>query len=244
MTPLTKEQIEFRTFVALSPLASLSVVPNSISQPAPPAPDIYCEIVGLGPLAVELVAIDDDETRTRLNHMFNTKEAWGRALSRWPPREQLQVQANAADVFLSLNFDNGARMQEHVQALIAVQHLLLDVPGFTGDVPLDRFGTIRGLNAAKVFRGNVKDGPQLSAPSGGYWLPPQADKLVEKLRDKKYETRAPLELFAYATHDEPDGAVGSLEAIQGAVTAHLPGSLFRRVHLFHRGFLRHIWSSD
>jgi hypothetical protein len=94
MAALTKEEIEFRVFEALAPLAGLNVVPGSILQPPPPAPDIYCEIAGAGPLAVELVAIDDDETRTRLNHMYNTKEAWRRALSKWPPREQAQVQAN------------------------------------------------------------------------------------------------------------------------------------------------------
>jgi len=53
-----------------------------------------------------------------------------------------------------------------------------------------------------------------------------------------------MELFAYATHDEPDGAVGWLESIQATVAEHMPGSQFSRVHLFHVSFKRHIWSSD
>jgi len=86
------------------------------------------------------------------------------------------------------------------------------------------------------------DGPHFSAPSAGFWQPPQAEKIVEKLSDKEYTPAAPMELFAYSTHDEPDGAVRSLEAIQAAVAKHQPGSRFQRVHVFHVGFLKHICS--
>lgn len=73
-------------------------------------------------------------------------------------------------------------------------------------------------------------------------LPPQIDKIREKLTDKRYQTTVPLELFAYATHDEPDGAVGLVEQIDHCVRTHLPGSLFRRVSVFHVGLGQLIYS--
>jgi hypothetical protein len=88
----------------------------------------------------------------------------------------------------------------------------------------------------------VTNGPRLSAPSAGSWLPPQIDNIEQKLTDRRYQTTAPLELFAYSTHDEPDGAVGLLAQIDACVRAHLPGSAFRRVHVFHVGFGQLLYS--
>ena len=63
---LTKEQIERRIFEALAPLVGMDVVPGSIRQLTPPAPDIECETRGSGPKAVELVALDAPHTRMPL----------------------------------------------------------------------------------------------------------------------------------------------------------------------------------
>ncbi|HEV7448073.1 MAG TPA: hypothetical protein VGO18_36235, partial [Steroidobacteraceae bacterium] len=116
--------------------------------------------------------------------------------------------------------------------------LLVRASGFTGDL----LGGLNGpdaLERAVVYRGSVTNGPQFSPFSAGSWLPPQIDKIREKLVDKRYQTAAPLELFAYSLHDEPDGAVGGIEQIDTVVHPHLPGSRFRRVHVFHYGFAGH-----
>jgi hypothetical protein len=106
--------------------------------------------------------------------------------------------------------------------------LLAKAAGFTGDL-LGEFKTPIGLERAVIHRGSVTNGPEFSPFSAGSWLPPQIDKIREKLVDKRYQTTAPLELFTYALHDEPDGAVGAMEQIDEVVRAHLPGSRFRRV---------------
>jgi hypothetical protein len=116
----------------------------------------------------------------------------------------------------------------------------LDYPGFTGCALVAQIGS--GINAATIFRGGVTNGPQISPFSLGSWLPPQVALIERKLRDKSYKTDAPLELFAYATHDEPDLAVGSMERIEEAITTHLPGSSFTRVRVFHLGFLQHLFT--
>jgi hypothetical protein len=72
-------------------------------------------------------------------------------------------------------------------------------------------------------------------------LPPQLEKIEEKLVAKTYRTDAPLELFAYSRHDEVDGHLGSLAAIEQCITTHLPGSQFQRVSVFNLGFLQLVY---
>jgi hypothetical protein len=240
MNRAEKQDYERRVFEALAPLVGLVVVPGSIRQPDPP--DIVCEIVGSGPLAVELVAIDAADTRTRLNNMFITKKSWADALATWSLGEQTALRAGTSDVFLSLDFDNAAGARDRRVALRAIQGLLLRQPGFTGKVSIQGVGRPPGLNAATVHRGGVTNGPRVSPFSVGSWQPPQVEMIEKKLSNRNYQSVAPLELFAYATHDEPNGAVGSMEQIEQTITKHMPGSSFTRVRVFHLGFLQHLFT--
>ena len=237
-----KEAIERRVFEALAPLVGWEVVSESIVQPVPPQPDILCEIRGRGFIAVELVAIDASDTRLRLTNMFRTPDAWKAATIARPKEEQETLRSDLQNAYISVNFDNGIGTRDRASVLSALQTFLLAHPHFEDEIEAEQIGTPSGFHGARIGRFETTTGPHVSAPSGAFWQPPQVEKIVEKLSDKTYKVAAPLELFAYATHDEPDGAVGSLEAIQAAVEEHLPGSQFRRVHLFHVGFLKHICS--
>jgi hypothetical protein len=240
---LSKQAIERRTFEALAPLIGWEIVPGSVQQPAPPQPDILCEVVERGPVAVELVSLDDEDTRLRLSNMFNTRDAWALALSRWPEDVQHRLRADLLNAYISLNFSEDLGTRDRAEVLRAVQQVLSAAPNFAGAIAAESIGTPPGFHGAKVGRfDHIKDGPKFSAPSAGYWKPPQANKIAEKLSDKTYTPAAPLELFAYSPHDEPDGAVGSLEEIHAVVAKHLSGSQFRCVHVFHLGFLKHICS--
>jgi hypothetical protein len=239
----TKQAIERRAFEALAPLIGWDVVPGSIQQPDPPQPDILCEVTGRGAVAVELVALDDDETRRRLAFMSSTRPAWDDAMAKWPAPEREVLQADLGDAYISLDFFNDAGRQARTAALYAVQGYLKAHPRFAGKIDPESLGEPDGFASAQVFRGSVSAGPHLSSPSGGSWQWPNLEKIVEKLRDKTYTTTAPLELFAYTLYDEADLHMNSLPAIQDAVAQHLPGSQFGRVHVFHVGHRRHIWSS-
>jgi hypothetical protein len=241
MAPLTKQEIERRVFGALAPVIGWDITPGSIQQPPPPQPDILCDVVGQGPVAVELVALDDPKTRLRLTNMFGTRASWDATMKRHSAGDQQALLADLQDAHISVQFAELAGTRVRAAALGALQAFLLARPQFSGEVSAEDIGMPAGFDGARIFRGGTKNtGPYVSSPSGGYLQPPKIDKIVEKLRDKTYEPAAPLELFAYATHDEPDGAIGWLESIQASVTEHLAGSKFRRVHLFHLGFLKHI----
>jgi len=238
----TKEAVERRVFEALAPLIGWDVVADSIVQPVPPQPDILCEVRGRGSIAVELVAIDAPDTRLRLTNMFGTRDAWSAAMARHTREEQETLHSDLRDAHIIVYFGNELGRRDRASVLFALQRFLLEHPHFKGEIAAEEIGMPRGFHGARIGRFETTTGPHVSAPSGASWQPPQVSKIIEKLRDRTYKSVAPLELFAYATHDEPDGAVGSLEAIQAAVEAHLPGSPFRRVHLFHVGFLKHICS--
>jgi hypothetical protein len=242
MAELAKEERERRIFIALAPTAGIKVVSGSIIQAPPPAPDIQCDVEDLGHINFELVALDDQYTRTRLSNMFNTKQSWEHALSRLSSEDQASVRAVFADVFLSLNFAEMAGKKDRSAALSAIQKELLRQPaGYAG--PLFGPTTMPArLHAVSVFRNKTTDGPHFSAPSVGSWMPPQLKKLEQKLREKDYTFTGPLELIAYSEHDEPDGHINSLDEIRMCIDRNLTGSRFTRVHVFHLGFLQHIVS--
>jgi hypothetical protein len=238
---VTKAERERRTFEVLAGLLGWRTVPGSIQQPDPP--DIVCEVDGLGALAVELVSLDADATHLRLANLSSSRRTWDVALARRAPQERASLSNELRDAYIRAYFANEAGSRDRSAAFHALQTFLLLRPGFTGDVPADDIGWPRGFHSAYVGRARLTNGPDVGAPSGDYWRPPEVERITRKLTGKVYQTTAPLELFAYSIFDEPDGAIGSLESIQAAVASAFPGSCFRRVHLFHLGFRQHLWSS-
>lgn len=231
-TAQEKAQLERRIFESIAPMAGLIVLPESIRQNDPPAPDIECLIQDLGPLAVELVALDAAATRTRLQNMNATGDAWNAALRKWPAIQQEQLRAKCADVFLVLIISNEAGTRKRTEMMKAIQEQLLAKPiAFVGE--------LSECSGVTVIRGkDITNGPQFNAPSAGHWLMPQIAKIREKLTVKTYCTAAPLELFAYSMRDDVDGHVDSLNMIDECVKEHLPGSSFRRVRVFD------LWTKD
>ena len=241
----TKEAIERRVFDSLAPLVRWDVVPGSQQQPKPPRPDMLCEIADQGPVAVELVSLDAQTTRRRLNNMFSTPKAWDRALARRPLGEQQTLQSTLSNAYITAVFKDEAHMRLRADALHRLQtYLLSNNLGRRGDVTPSQLGSPEGFESATVWRDGVIKGPYVTSSSGGYWQAPQVNNIVDHLQSAYQIDGRPMDLFAYSTHDEPDGHVDSLANIQAVVRQHLPGSQFRRVHVFHVGFRQHIWSSD
>ncbi len=148
----------------------------------------------------------------------------------------------ANDTFFSITFRNEAGLRDRTKGLHAPQEFLLQNPGYAGVLAPKRLGLPRGLDAVTVHRGHVTNGPKFWHFSAGMWLPPQTSKLEEKLQPGRYRSDLPMELFAYAIHDEPDLAVGSLELLQDVIIKLVPGSSFRRARVFDLGFRRHLYT--
>jgi hypothetical protein len=226
---LTKEEVERRIFEALAPLVGADVVPGSIRRDKPPAPDIECQTKADGPWAVELVALDAQHTRTRLRNMAATNQAWDRAISKRPVAEQAQLRTRSADLHLSVNLSESAGTRDRAAIMTLIQDRLLTLPaGFAGEI-FNVLNAPADVHYAAASRSQVEKGPHITTSSVGSWLPPQLDKIQEKLVAKTYRTDAPLDLFAYSEHDEVDGHVNGRAEIEQCIKTYLPGSRFRRV---------------
>ena len=91
------------------------------------------------------------------------------------------MQAAFANVHLNLNFEEMAGTKDRGIALAAIQKELLSLPsGYAGEL-FSHASLPARLHAARVFRNNRTDGPHFNAPSAGGWMPPQLDKIEEKL---------------------------------------------------------------
>jgi len=121
---LSKEQIERRIFEALAPLVGVEVELESIRQEPPPAPDIECRAIGSGPWAVELVALDAPHTRTRLENMRLTNQAWNRALAARSPAEQEELKARSDDLLLSVHMNEAAGSRVRARIMSQIQDRL------------------------------------------------------------------------------------------------------------------------
>jgi hypothetical protein len=246
-----KKSKERRQFEAIAPLLDLDIVPGSIQQPEPKAPDILCECKRNGALAFELVTLDASETRTRINFWLETDDLWEEAISERPEAEQAELRRLLKDLHVSLVFDDAQPLWVRSRDLKKLQILILTEPDLAGDVlgklysaqpPARKRDRAQGLKIARLFRG-VENGPHITSSSAGGWCFPQFKKIEEKLTEKEYEVpdNRTFELLAYAVHDEPDGHIDSLEKIKDIVTTHLPTSRFDRVAILNLAFGQLLW---
>jgi hypothetical protein len=168
----------------------LDVVPGSIRQKPPPAPDFECEAKGIGPKAVELVTLDAPHTRGRLENIRITT-GWTQAFAARYPAEQQVLKARRDDMFLSVHFDETAGARDRTRLKHLIQDRLLGLQaGFSGELFGD-FDAPAEVEWARAGHGNIMDGQHIVAPSAGFWLPPQLDKICEKLIAKTFGSSRP-----------------------------------------------------
>jgi hypothetical protein len=152
---LTKSERERRVFEALAPLIGWNVTQGSVVQPDPP--DIICEVAGHGRLAVELVALDAPETRSRLDNMITTDEAWDRASTTLSVENQERLRIDVNDVFLSIGFRNKAGLRDRTKALQSVQEFLLQYPGYVGVLPPKKTPRVERKAAIGIYPDRIEN---------------------------------------------------------------------------------------
>lgn len=234
---MTKKEAELWAFESMASLAKLILLPNTIQQKDPPAPDIECQIQDFGPLAVELLALDASTTRERLGNRETIPSSWEPALEQWSDLEQKSLRASCKDVRLTISGGEKAGKHDQVQLMRSIQEKLLTK---SSDFFDELLNAPTRLNVSSPHcrsiiicrRDFITNGPSISAQSSGRWEMPRIEKIEEKLTSKEYQTSAPLDLFAYSTHDGVDEHVDSLAKIDACVEAHLKDSRFRRVLVF------------
>jgi hypothetical protein len=172
----------------------IEILDGTFEQPPDPAPDIRVTIIGEGPVAFELVCLDDDAGQERLNLMSDS-----RALTRHYHLEMAPVLRAAFDTafgdaimmiaFVSTSGKRGVR-----KALPGLFEMLMQLPlRATGHhrIPAD------GIEYVHIARDRSIQGPEFTTSSSGFVGSLNLAKLEEKLGNS-YESDAPNELLAYA----------------------------------------------
>ncbi len=231
----TKAEAEREVFREFAPLIGLKVKEGSIRSPAPPAPDIACELQDGRPFCAELVSLDDPTTRTTRSSSAGTKLAWHDAAKAWPAEQQAELLELSRDLQLLTGFVNEAGSRERRRVFTEVQRLLLTTlpRDYAGQlVPrLREAGLGQVVNYMAVHRGGVT-GIRISAFAGSGVPPPNFDALRAKLNHKPYVSEVPVHLFAHSTWDSPDSHVNSLRDLVTLVEGHSAVAPFAAVHFF------------
>lgn len=232
MTKPAQRREERHHFERLAVALRLPIVPGSISQPDPPAPDITCALADGSRYGAELVAIDQAATQKRIADMGRVAQAWEHALRSWSVAEQKQVRSAFDDVYLSVILSQALDARGCTAVLREIQRAALGMPThFEGDI-FDPVDLPIGIDSARVLRGAPRGGPHITRPTADFLHPPQLDLITRKLTAKSYTWDGTLELFVYTQHDDIDAQAGKLEEVREVIQRDIVRSRFGRVHVF------------
>jgi hypothetical protein len=233
-----KRAHERATFEAFCAAAELPLVPGPIQQPEPPAPDLIAEFKSLGPIAFELVRLNDPDHLTRSRLMQQMPGFLDRQFAALPPDRHKALTAKYIDGHIIVDFHGAATLAQRRRVLPYVWDVLEGLPdGHQGKV--DLYGREPPAELAMIWINRITtDGrPRFRSQTVGYVLPLRVEGIERKL-EKRYDTQAPLELLAYIENGEM-AHMADAARITEIVERLLPTSQFRRVWIF-EGLLRRV----
>jgi hypothetical protein len=207
----------------------LEIEPGTLQQLEPPAPDIQATIVGNGPVAFELVCLDDDAYQERFNLMGDAQALTRRYHREMDPNHRAAFDAAFGDAYLMITFVSTAGKRGVRKALPGLFEMLMKLPPGTKGMVFDQ----HSFRPDGVERLNIARDPSILAPefttsSGGMVAPLNLAKLKEKLGNK-YQSDVPVELLAYAAQMSRQS---DEDSISGILNQLVPMSQFRRVWIF------------
>jgi hypothetical protein len=234
-----KRDHELRTFQQFCDAAALKIVPDTVCQPDPPAPDLIAELEGEGRVAFELVRLNDPDQLTRLSLMQQTPQFLQAEFAALPAKCHEDLRAKYTDGIITIHFRGAVDFEQRRKALPFIWETLAAQPvGFAGKVDLWDLGAPDAVELIWVNRGKTPGGvPYFKTQTAGYVLPLVADRIGEKLQ-KRYQCTEPLDLLAYVHWGELAHA-NAADEIADVVTRHLFGSQFRQVWVY-EGLLRRV----
>jgi hypothetical protein len=226
-----KRRAERAHFERFCDAARLPLIPESIEQPEPPAPDLVAKFESIGPVSFELVRLDDADRLTRLHLMQQMPNFLERAFEALPVKQKEALRAQYADAHITLDFRGAATLADRRRALPFLWNTLGAQPsGFRGEVDLWDLRPPRAISMIHVSRVKTGGRPWFRSLTCGYTLPLAADRIGQKLQ-MRYECDTPLELLAYVEYGEMAHA-NAADEIAEVTLPSLPSSQFRRVWVY------------
>jgi hypothetical protein len=221
---------ELATFQRFCNACDLEIAPGAaVQQLEPPAPDILATIVGQGPIAFELVCLDDDASQERLNLMADAQSLTRQYHRELEPGRRAAFDAAFGDALMMIAFVPTSGKRGVRKALPGLFEALMRLsPGAKGQAFGYDNAPPDGVERVNIARDSSIDGAEFTMLTGGYVGPLNLAKLEEKL-GKTYQSDAPVELLAYAAEISRQS---DDEEIPQILDRLMPDSAYRRVWIF------------
>ncbi len=226
-----KQKAERATFEQFCDAAALTIVPGTLQQLPPPAPDVLVELAGVGPVGFELVRLNDPEQMIRHSLLYKVPRLLEAALANLPDTQRVALHHKYRDGHITVAFKSGASVTDCKRALPFVWKELEAAPdGYSGRI--DLWGKRAPPKLETIWISRIVTGgrPRFKSFAFGYVLPRRHEEIARKLK-KRCACDAPLELLAYVDLGEL-AHVNAETEIRDVVNRWLPGSQFRRVWVY------------
>jgi hypothetical protein len=224
-----RKLFERATFERFCDASDLQILDGSFAQPPEPAPDIRATIVGEGPIAFELVCLDDDASQERLNLLGDAQALTRQYHQALHPNRRAAFDAAFGDAYMMIAFESTSGKRGVRKALPGLFETLMQLPrGAKGQV-FDHYSVrADGIERVHIARDSSIHGPEFTTSTGGYVGSLNLTKLEEKLH-RTYQSDVPIELLAYAAEIS---RMSDDERIPEILDRMMPDSVYRRVWIF------------
>jgi len=231
--PDSKRAHERQVFDQFCAAIGFSLVPGSIQQLDPPAPDLLATFDAIGEVAFELVRLNHEDQLTRLSLMERTPSFLDDAFAKLETAHHAALSATYADGIITIDFRGAVHLGGRRKALPFLWRMLESMPaGFQGQIDLWGLGAPDAIRSIWVSRGETGGRPWFKTGTAGFVLPLDSERITKKLtRALPYKCNAPLELLAYV-HQGELAHLNAGDEICAAVIPYLDQSQFRRVCVF------------
>lgn len=187
---------EFRVFEEFLEYAKLPVIPSTIENRSPPAPDILCRLTSGECVAFELGELSDQKFRKGGSAMMQFRELLQRLFRELPHEVRAVIQIRYTACRIDVSFTPEISLRRHEAAIGAFYRWLADQERFIGILAADRLP--RNV-------GSVLPTVSISEPSPALWIEPafsmrvsEPDLSVFKRKlGKTYDTTHPIELLLH-----------------------------------------------
>lgn len=223
---------ELRAFQRFCKLVGIEVA--QIEECDSPHPDILASVDG-EMVAYELTEAVEPEYARKLSDMLKTPPLVREQYDAIPQELRNQIKAMHRGKVIDICFHSNVSLRERRKSLIDIFGYIAEVPKSFGNDGLERIE--RPLEPLDhIAMSNVGwDGIHWEAGAPGSWIDPESaltERLLDKMKNKKYESTDPIELIVYLDRQvSPPENTGWEDRLATLASEQLGSSSFRVVWL-------------
>jgi len=184
---------EVTIFNVFANVCSLPIKIDTIKKMAPPAPDIQCEVEGIGMIAFELVEMIDRNHANAFRKQLDTIQQLYDCHNNLPSAARKQFDKLYSNAMIYPDFDNKCTLRRRKRLIPKIiAHIVTLDPGFEGETSVN----VRGCRIHVNISRGLSGGPFFDSVPAVSVSDPILSALTLKFQ-KKYTSRYPIHLLGY-----------------------------------------------